>query len=200
MAASNETHETIPASSSRPNDDSKEKRGLGAYIYNSWAVLDQPTIPNASKYDAQRITPVDLNPNCLSTAAARIKSLPLKSSNGSIGDEGTGKEKFDSISLFYLLHCVPGPCSAKAGIFENLKTYLTADGTLYGATILGQGGDVHFNWFASALMDLYNKKGVFGNSGDNEKVFIEALGRSFEKVESRVEGCVLLFKASKPII
>lgn len=269
MVASHETHETTLASSSGLDDDTKEKRGLGAYIYNSWvlniydiwvlgisngyawrcptssillpffkanfssnhldvgvgtgyflaeAVLDQAAAPSADQYDTQQITLVDLNPNCLSTAAARIKAaqpglapartvaadafeaLPLKSSNGSIGDEGTGKEKFDSISLFYLLHCVPGPCSAKARIFENLKTYLNADGTLYGATILGQGGDVHFNWFASALMALYNKKGIFGNSGDTEKLFVEALERSFEKVESKVEGCVLLFKASKPII
>ncbi|KFY87285.1 hypothetical protein V500_07088 [Pseudogymnoascus sp. VKM F-4518 (FW-2643)] len=269
MVASHETHGTPLVSSPRLDDDTKEKRGLGAYIYNSWvlniydiwvlgisnsyawrcptssillpffkanfssnhldigvgtgyflaeAVLDQPATPNADRYDSQQITLVDLNPNCLSTAAARIKaaqptlapartvaadvfeSLPLKSSNGNIGDEGTGKEKFDSISLFYLLHCLPGPCSAKARIFENLKMHLTADGTLYGATILGQGGDVNFNWFASFLMKLYNKKGIFGNSGDSEKLFIEALGRSFEKVESRVEGCVLLFKASRPII
>lgn len=133
-------------------------------------------------------------------AADAFETLPLKSSNGSIGDQGTGKEKFDSISLFYLLHCVPGPCSAKARIFENLKTYLAADGTLYGATILGQGGDIDFNWFASALLNVYNKKGIFGNSEDTEKLFVEALGRNFETVESRVEGCVLLFKASKPII
>lgn len=192
--------------------------GVGTGYYVAEAVMDKPTAPDADTYNAQKITLVDLNPNCLSAAAARIKAaqptiapprivaadafepLPLTSSNGNIGGEGTEKEKFDSISLFYLLHCVPGPCSAKSRIFENLKTHLNADGILYGATILGQGGNIHFNWFASVLMTLYNKKGVFENSGDNEKEFVEALERSFEKVESRVEGCVLLFKASRPII
>lgn len=192
--------------------------GVGTGYFVAEAVLDKPAAPNTDTQNAQQITLVDLNSNCLSTAAARIKvaqptiapartiaadafeSLPLTSSNGNIGGEGTEKEKFDSISLFYLLHCVPGPCSAKSRIFENLKTHLTADGTLYGATILGQSGNIHFNWFASTLMRLYNKKGIFENSGDNEKQFVEALERSFEKVESRVEGCVLLFKASQPII
>lgn len=192
--------------------------GVGTGYFLAEAVFDQPATPNVDTYEAQQITLVDLKPNCLSMAAARIKAarpapapartfaadafeiLPLKSSNGSIGDERTGKEKFDSISLFYLLHCVPGPCSAKPRIFENLKTHLTADGTLYGATILGQGGNVHFNWFASALLGAYNTKGIFGNSRDTKKLFVEVLGRNFDKVESRVEGCVLLFKASKPIL
>jgi SAM-dependent methyltransferase len=193
--------------------------GVGTGYYLAEAVLDRPpTSKDNDNYKTQHITLVDLNPNCLSTAAARInaaqptlapartvvadvfESLPLTSINGCVKDERTGKEKFDSISLFYLLHCVPGPCSSKARIFENLKTHLTEDGTLYGATILGQGENIRFNWFASTLMGLYNKKGIFGNSGDTEKLFIEALKRNFEKVESRVEGCVLLFKASKPIL
>ena len=171
MVVSNETHRISLPSSSRLDDDIKEKRGLGAYIYNSWvlniydiwvlgisnsyawrcptstillpffkanfssnhldvgvgtgyflaeAVLDKPATTDADNYDAQQITLVDLNSNCLSTAAARIKaaqptlapartvaadafeSLPLEPSSGNIRDEGTGKEKFDSISLFYL--------------------------------------------------------------------------------------------------
>jgi SAM-dependent methyltransferase len=79
------------------------------------------------------ITLMDLNQNSLEAANARIgnvarmvqgdalaASLPFKE-----------KEKFDSISLFYLLHCMPGPLERKKVLFENLRSHLTDDGILY---------------------------------------------------------------------
>ncbi len=43
----------------------------------------------------------------------------------------------DSISLFYLLHCLPGTVADKADVFGHLKAHLATDGVLYGATIPG---------------------------------------------------------------
>ncbi|WP_349771775.1 class I SAM-dependent methyltransferase [Escherichia coli] len=42
--------------------------------------------------------------------------------------------QFDSISMFYLLHCLPGNISTKSCVIRNAAQALTDDGTLYGAT------------------------------------------------------------------
>lgn len=140
---------------------------------------------------------VDLNPACLEQAAGRI-GLPeriLCLENDALQplpDVGT----FDSISMMFLLHCLPGPPEHKARIFANLKPHLTDGGTMFGATVLGQG--VRHNLFGKFLMWSYNWIEMFGNSADGKEPFLEALEEEFEEVESEVIGCVLIFKARKP--
>ena len=70
------------------------------------------------------ITLMDLNPNCLESAAKRIaryqpqtcvadifKRLPLTN------------ERFDSVGLNYLFHCLPGNFLKKASIFKNIDFF-----------------------------------------------------------------------------
>ena len=80
-----------------------------------------------------------------------------------------GDERYDSISLFYLLHCLPGPLAAKAEKFARLKHKLQPDGVLFGATILWD--EAGHNGFGRVLMNIYNKKGIFGNHHDTESGF-----------------------------
>lgn len=103
---------------------------------------------------------------------------------------------YDSISLFYLLHCLAGPVSLKTTLFNHLKTSLSRDGVLFGATILGD--EVAHNRFGRTLMSFYNRKGVFNNGGDTEAVITAALWENFERVDTCLEGCVLLFVAQRP--
>ena len=73
-------------------------------------------LSHCSPTSSHHVTLMDLNKNSLETANARIGnvarmvqgdaltlSLPFKK-----------EEKFDSISLFYLLHCLPGPLEGKS--------------------------------------------------------------------------------------
>jgi hypothetical protein len=154
--------------------------------------------------EASKITLADLNPSTLEAAQGELRAgagveatslqcdimspLPLPS-------PGSEPLKFDSISLFYLLHCMPGPPAAKASIFSHLKNNLTAEGVLYGATILGKGEGVRHNWLGSCLMWVYNRMSVFGNVDDTEEDFVAALREHFVDVKSSVVGVVLLFKA-----
>lgn len=108
-------------------------------------------------------------------------------------DEG---ENFQSVSLCYLLHCMPGPPEKKVALFANLRGCLSENGVLFGSTVLGQG--VEQNALGQYLMNLYNKKRIFGNVLDSRKVFEDALKENFEEVECRIEGVVLLFEARKP--
>jgi len=152
----------------------------------------------------KQLTLVDLNANSLSSAAKRVgrpdqtrclvadafQPLPLALVDGK-------PERFGSISLFYLLHCLRGPSSSKGKLFSNLKNNLEDDGVLFGATVLGKG-DFKHNLFGMGLMLFYNGIGLFDNWKDTERDFVAALRENFNEVESKVVGCTLLFKASKP--
>jgi SAM-dependent methyltransferase len=164
-----------------------------------------PTNPQTDR-EIKELVLLDLNPSCLAQAERRIAApelvrcvvgdvfapLPLRSPAASGEHE---PEKFDSISLFYLLHCLPGPCSSKCAVFANVAPHLKDDGAVFGATILGVGAGVRHNWLGRRVMEGYNRRGIFGNRDDNAEEFVAALGKEFANVESKVVGAVLLFKA-----
>ncbi|KAL8804053.1 MAG: hypothetical protein Q9223_006061 [Gallowayella weberi] len=104
--------------------------------------------------------------------------------------------KFNSMSLYYLLHCMPGPVPAKTAVFSHLKHNLTADGVISGASILGK--DVRHNLFGRVIMGFGNWNGMFDNRGDNAADFDEALREHFYEVETQVRGAIFLWRASKP--
>jgi SAM-dependent methyltransferase len=140
------------------------------------------------------LTLLDLNENSLRAAAARggapaatvlhdvMQPLPA-SLHG----------RFDSISLFYLLHCLPGSMPEKEQAISGLKAALAAGGVIYGATILGD--EAGHNAFGRQLMRIYNRKGIFGNRTDTLESLEAALWRHFGQVEVRRHGKVALFVA-----
>lgn len=139
------------------------------------------------------ITLMDINVASLKAAGRRIESLKPSTVVHNVFTPVESAERYDSISLFYLLHCLSGSVQHKSQVFRNLKACLAPGGTLYGATILGQG--VAHNGFGRKLMQVYNAKGIFGNREDSAQGFTQALEAMFTTVETRVEGCVLLFAA-----
>ncbi|KAF5679437.1 SAM-dependent methyltransferase [Fusarium heterosporum] len=145
------------------------------------------------------ITLVDLNQNSLELAMKRIDRPDITRSilADALRPLPGNTPQFDSISLFYLLHCLPGPPEHKAAIFKNLKGHLNKGGVLFGATVLGSG--VQHNLFGQLIMAAYNWAGVFDNRADSEEVFVQALKGNFARVEVEVVGRVLLFRAWEPI-
>lgn len=151
------------------------------------------------------ITLLDLNPNSLHAAKKRIletagrddvrvstavasalEPLPFDSS-----------QKFDSISVFFLLHCLRGSPEEKTKLFDVVRSHLAPDGVLVGTTVLGKG--VPINWLGKKLMDNYNNtRKSFHNVEDSQAKFEEGLRRNFEEVESWIVGQVMLFQARKP--
>ncbi|KAL9602840.1 MAG: hypothetical protein Q9219_001535 [cf. Caloplaca sp. 3 TL-2023] len=104
--------------------------------------------------------------------------------------------KYDSISLYYLLHCLPGPVPAKTTIFSHLKHSLAPGGVISGASVLGR--DVRHNLFGRLIMAFGNWNGMFDNWPDNAVEFDGALREHFEDVETVVRGVVFLWKAGRP--
>jgi SAM-dependent methyltransferase len=99
--------------------------------------------------------------------------------------------RFDSIGLNYLLHCLPGPMSAKAKALDHLTELANPGATVFGATLLHDG--VERNWYARKIMDHNNKRGIFSNSNDGLAELRSVL--TDRLVDSTVEivGCVGLF-------
>ena len=157
-------------------------------------------LAHSSDKPGQQVTLLDLNDNSLKAAASRIAHLQpslvrddVLQSSGALGDR-----KFDSISLFYLLHCLPGNMTDKARkVFSALGPYLTPGGVLYGATILGD--EANHNWLGRRLIALYNRKGIFGNRRDTLATLQSSLTEYFGKVALWQVGKVALFRAEMPL-
>ncbi|EPI8973405.1 class I SAM-dependent methyltransferase [Escherichia albertii] len=102
-------------------------------------------------------------------------------------------KQYDSISMFYLLHCLPGVMEQKSPVIKNAAEALTDGGILFGATILGK--EVQHNMFGRKLMQLYNKKGIFSNTLDSEESLAKILSDHFNTINIKTEGMVALFSA-----
>ncbi|PWY85949.1 hypothetical protein BO70DRAFT_423065 [Aspergillus heteromorphus CBS 117.55] len=144
----------------------------------------------------QQLTLVDMNTACLDKAAARM-NCPEKTTvlQADIFEPipVPAETKFDSITLMYLLHCLPPPSERKSTVFAHLKDNLTPERTLFGATVLGQ--EVHHNWIGRLWIMLYNWKGIFHNVDDTAQAFVKSLELELEEVDANVVGVVLLFRA-----
>jgi len=140
------------------------------------------------------ISLLDLNPQALRYAARRIARVRPTLHVGNVLETIRIPEApFDSISLMYLLHCIPGDLSAKAVAFSNLGACLTDDGVLFGATILGVG--VAHTLPARALLKLYNSRHIFGNAADTKEQLESALAARFREHRIAIEGSVATFVA-----
>jgi hypothetical protein len=139
-----------------------------------------------------RVALMDLNLNALNYTAKRIARYKPETYKKNILEPiSTDIQPFDSVGLNFLLHCLPGPISEKAIVFEHLKSLMSQNAIIFGSTILW--GGVPRNWAAKRLMRLYNRKGVFSNTEDDFLGLESALNQRFTDVVVDVVGCVALF-------
>lgn len=142
----------------------------------------------------RRLALLDLNNNSLEKTAERIKRFKPEVYQANILAPLTLPcRQFDSISINYLFHCLPGSIHEKAAALDNLKKYLQPDGKIFGSTILSHGIDCNFA--ARKLMSIYNSKGIFSNTKDHLKGLRQELEQRFTNVEIEVKGCVAIFSA-----
>jgi SAM-dependent methyltransferase len=154
------------------------------------ALLDAARFPVADP----ELTLMDLNPNSLATAAWRLDRYRPRTHRANVL-EGWGLESgtYESVAMTNLLHCLPGPMSAKAVAFEHAHRALAPGGTLFGVTILGK--DVHLNPPARAMIALSNRGGILDNSGDGPAELDAAVAQVFPDRTIRVHGALALFTA-----
>ncbi|MCY0989609.1 class I SAM-dependent methyltransferase [Nannocystis sp. ILAH1] len=151
--------------------------------------LDHCRFPGVSPH----IALVDLNPNTLVFVRERIRrysDVTLYRRN--ILKPLRIPEKFDSIGISYLLHCLPGLIEDKAvTVFENLKGCLNPGGVVFGSTLLYDLSMKHF--FARLALDVYQRSGAMSNRWDTLAGLETALKRSFSRYELHTVGCTAFF-------
>lgn len=139
---------------------------------------------------------MDLNPTCLTVASKAAHALAPQVYQADIfkSQEALG-EQFTSISMNYLLHCLPGSMDEKAIVIANAAAMLKRQGILFGATILS---DDHLQTGLSRrLAGFYNKKSIFSNQQDDFASLNRILNMHLKDVEIKLSGCVALFRGTK---
>ena len=141
---------------------------------------------------APRIAMLDLNQNALDFSARRIaRYRPEKYLRNVLETIFIDAEKFDSVGVNYLLHCLPGPFEAKAVVLDHLQELMNRNSVLFGSTLLH--GGVPRTWLARRLMGIYNRKGIFSNQDDTLAGLDRALRERFRDVTLETVGCAALF-------
>jgi len=139
-----------------------------------------------------RVALMDLNSNSLEFAARRIvRYRPETYMRNVLKPIPFEAEKFDSVGVNYLLHCLPGALDEKSVVFDHLKALMKPGATLFGATLLH--GGVERNWAAKRLMAIYNRKRIFSNQSNNLAGLERALRERFHSVSISVVGAGALF-------
>jgi len=156
--------------------------------------LDRCRFPSS----APTLALFDLNPNSLATTAKRLRRYAPSCHTGNVLHPiDIGLADFGSIGLNYLLHCLPGNLQSKSIVFEHVKPLLGDGGVLFGSTIISDAAQQNF--LAKKLMKTYNAKGIFSNVSDRREDLEAGLTAHFSECSIRVEGCVALFSARKPV-
>lgn len=153
--------------------------------------LDQCRFPTT----APSITLLDLNPSPLEHTARRINRYAPRTRTADIckpfPDFG---EKFESVGLNYVLHCLPDDPGSRATVFSNLRSVLAPGGVFFGSTILGKG--VVHTAVSRRVNDKYNRMGAFHNEHDSPEGLEELLRGEFSSYKIHLKGAVALFAAS----
>ncbi len=152
--------------------------------------LDKCSFPTQTP----RLGLLDLNQNCLDVTGHRLKRYSPEVYCSDVFEPfETGDEKYDSIALNGLFHCIPGTMKEKGIVFDNAKQVLNPGGVVFGCTILNK--DVQKGWSAKFMMKMTNENKAFSNLEDGLDELKEELSNRFETVTIDMIGCMALFSA-----
>ncbi|MDE1461901.1 class I SAM-dependent methyltransferase [Spartinivicinus poritis] len=139
-----------------------------------------------------RLGLMDLSQSCLQKTAKKVARYQPEIYQQNLLEPITDSiEPFDSISINYVMHCVPGSFKEKGIVFKHLKSLLSEGGVLFGTTVLFQ--NVPKGLFAKLVLAIMNQLGVFNNKHDSLEELRDCLSSSFSHVELQVEGCTAIF-------
>jgi len=139
-----------------------------------------------------RLALIDLQPHCLRYAAQRLAryqpEIYLRDALTPV--VGIPGERFDSIAIGGVLHCLKGDLRRKARVFDAIAPLATAGTKIFGYTLLRDGVDTRMARVARALL---NRAGVVDNLNDTAGDLRAALEARFAEVSIELSGCMALF-------
>ncbi len=142
------------------------------------------------------ITLLDPNPNVLRKASRRLAAWKPITVEADVMKPLPVEGPFDSAALSYVLHCLRGPQPNKSVAIRHIADVLTADGVLFGGTVLGL--EERHTPQARAVLKAFNRAGDFDNLRDTAEGLRRILEESFETVEVDVVGSTANFTATRP--
>jgi len=159
--------------------------GSGYYLHRAKLVAGE-----------RRVGLMDMSENCLSYAAERIRHYHPETYRANIlGELPYGIMPFDSVSISYVLHCIPGDMTKKEAAIRNLASVMNRGGTLFGTTLLPHSAAE--NWQSHLQMNIYNRRGIFHNTADTLGELRMSLSRHFEIISLEMVGCAAVFVVYK---
>ena len=147
--------------------------------------------------DKPEITLMVLNPNSTKYAADRLSRYTISELAGDALEPFPTDEKFDSVGMFHLLHCIPGNLREKQRVLENAGQVLKPGGVVFGANVTPV--DCQPNRFAKSVLWLSHSLGALNNQKDSHADMEKALEETFEDYKLERVGCMSLWEARRPI-
>ncbi len=142
------------------------------------------------------LTLLDPNPHVLDHCAATLAGWNPTMVEANVLRPLPIDGPFDSAALNHVIHCLPGPMSAKAPAIGHVATTLTPDRVLFGGTVLGLSEE--HTWPARKFLRMANLQGGFDNRDDDVEGLSTLLESFFDVVEIEVSGSIAYFTAARP--
>ena len=150
--------------------------------------LDNTPFPT----DNPKLVLSDIHPDCLSYCAKRLTRYNPLFFQTNILSPFQVNTTFDSISMNWVLHCIPGQLNQKLNVVcRNIVPILNRKGTFFGSTVIGKKGN--FNFFGNVFNYVYNWMGVFSNLDDDVESLKKVLEKYFDNVNITIHGSLALF-------
>jgi len=140
-----------------------------------------------------KITIMDINPVCLNICKEQLKEYSINIYEHDILKPIPDTEKFDSIALNLLLHCLPGDMISKQSIFLDAKNRLNRKGTIFGTTFILNKAKLNiltWIWFR-----IFNITGLLNNRKDRLADLENILENNFQHYTIQAIGHCILFSA-----
>ncbi len=106
-------------------------------------LLDHCNFPSSTP----RLALMDLNKQCLTFTQRRLlRYSPCVYQHNVFDVIDINEPNFDSISMNYLLHCLPGTIADKMVVFDHLYSLLNPGGVIFGHTIITDSSEKKVGW------------------------------------------------------
>ena len=144
--------------------------------------------------DFDRLALVDLNPNCLEMAGQRLERYaPTTHVRNVLETFDLDGERFNSIALGGVLHCLPGSMREKARVFDNLGAMMRDDCVAFGYCIVSDTGALSPQ--GRLVRWVLNRLRVINNYGDTSTGLLHALESRFDYANVTRIGAIAFFVA-----
>ena len=146
--------------------------------------------------DRAEITLMDLNENATRYAARKLSGFDVTEAVGDVREPFPVSGPFDSIAMFHLLHCVPGPIAEKAVAFDHAIAVLAEGGVCFGASVTPRGQ--RLNPFGKLVLRASNAAGALNNAEDSHADLRAEIERRFRDARVELRGAMTLWEARDP--